>query len=115
MYWYANKRGFMANEISIEEKKYTYRTFAIMMILTVINALIFGFLTIEMYMLCKSIIPGMFIHFLFDFETKFILMNGNNLLIAEIIRGTVMTLIAIYFAIVLFRKTNKEMAVAESK
>ncbi len=86
-----------------------------MMILTVINALIFGFLTIEMYMLCKNIIPGMFIHFLFDFETKFILMNGNNLLIAEIIRGTVMTLIAIYFAIVLFRKTNKEMAVAESK
>ena len=86
-----------------------------MMILTVINALIFGFLTIEMYMLCKNIIPGMFIHFLFDFETKFIRMNGNDLLIAEIIRGTVMTLIAIYFAIVLFRKTNKEMAVAESK
>ena len=86
-----------------------------MMILTVINALIFGFLTIEMYMLCKSIIPGMFIHFLFDFETKFIRMNGNKLLIAEIIRGAVMTLIAIYFAIVLFRKTNKEMATAESK
>ena len=87
----------------------------IMMIFIIINALIFGVMAIEIYMLCKSIIPAMIVHFLFDFETKFILMNGNDLLIAEIIRGTVMTLIAIYFAIVLFRKTNKEMAVAESK
>ena len=87
----------------------------IMMIFIIINALIFGVMAIEIYMLCKSIIPVMIVHFLFDFETKFILMNGNDLLIAEIIRGTVMTLIAIYFAIVLFRKTNKEMAVAESK
>ena len=87
----------------------------IMMIFIIINALIFGVMAIEIYMLCKSIIPVMIVHFLFDFETKFILMNGNDLLIAEILRGTVMTLIAIYFAIVLFRKTNKEMADAESK
>lgn len=87
----------------------------IMMISIIINALIFGVMAIEIYMLCKSIIPVMIVHFLFDFETKFILMNGNDLLIAEIIRGTVMTLIAIYFAIVLLRKTSKEMAVAESK
>ncbi len=79
-----------------------------MMILTVINALIFGFLTIEMYMLCKSIIPGMFIHFLFDFETKFIRMNGNKLLIAEIIRGAVMALIALCFAIILYKKSKKD-------
>ena len=79
-----------------------------MMVLTVINALIFGFLTIEMYMLCKSIIPGMFIHYLFDFETKFIRMNGNELLIAEIIRGTVMALIALCFAIILYKKSKKD-------
>ena len=78
-----------------------------MMILTVINALIFGFLTIEMYMLCKNIIPGMIIHFLFDFETKFIRMDGNKLLIAEIIRGAVMTLIAICFALILYKKSKK--------
>ena len=80
----------------------------VMMILTVINALIFGFLTIEMYMLCKSIIPAMIVHFLFDFETKFIRMNGNKLLIAEIIRGAIMALIALCFAIILYKKSKKD-------
>ena len=36
MYWYANKRGFMKEEVSPEEKRYTYKTFIIMMSLTVI-------------------------------------------------------------------------------
>ena len=85
------------------------------MILTVINALIFGFLTIEMYMLCKSIIPGMFIHFLFDFETKFIRMNGNKLLIAEIIRGAIMALIALCFAIILYKKSKKDRQEKENE
>lgn len=35
MYWYANKSGLMENEMSPYEKKYTYNTFLIMMILTV--------------------------------------------------------------------------------
>ena len=76
----------------------------LMMVLTVVNALIFGFMAIEMYFLCGSIVPGMIIHFLFDFETKFILMNGNDLLIAEIIRGAIMALIAVWFAISLHKK-----------
>lgn len=76
----------------------------LMMVLTVVNALIFGFMAVEMYFLCGSIIPGMIIHFLFDFETKFILINGNDLLIAEIIRGAIMALIAVWFAISLHKK-----------
>ena len=73
----------------------------VMMILTVINALFFGFMAIEMYMLCGSVIPGMIVHFLFDFETKFILMSGNDLFIAEIVRAALMALIAICFAALL--------------
>ena len=76
----------------------------LMMVLTVVNALIFGFMAVEMYFLCGSIVPGMIIHFLFDFETKFILINGNDLLIAEIIRGAIMALIAVWFAISLHKK-----------
>ena len=75
-----------------------------MMILTVINALFFGFMAIEMYMLCGSVVPGMIVHFLFDFETKFILMSGNDLFIAEIVRAALMALIAICFAVVLHKK-----------
>ena len=40
MYWYANKRGFMKEEVSSEEKRYTYKTFIIMMSLTVIVILL---------------------------------------------------------------------------
>ena len=76
----------------------------VMMILTVINALFFGFMAIEMYMLCGSAIPGMIVHFLFDFETKFILMSGNDLFIAEMVRAALMALIAICFAVVLHKK-----------
>lgn len=76
----------------------------LMMVLTMVNALIFGFMAVEMYFLCGSVVPGMIIHFLFDFETKFILMNGNDLLIAEIIRGAIMALIAVWFAISLHKK-----------
>lgn len=76
----------------------------LMMVLVMANALIFGFMAVEMYFLCGSIIPGMIVHFLFDFETKFILMNGNDLLIAEIIRGAIMALIVVWFAISLHKK-----------
>ena len=56
MYWYANKRGFMANEVSIEEKKYTYRTFAIMMILTVI-VIVLDFNTPQNFIYLYLLVP----------------------------------------------------------
>lgn len=56
MYWYANKRGFMANEISIEEKKYTYRTFTIMMILTVI-VIVLDFNTPQNFIYLYLLVP----------------------------------------------------------
>lgn len=76
-------------------------------ILTVINALIFGWLAIEIAVLSKNITPAILVHFLFDFETKIVAMSGNELLIAEGIRGTVMFILAFWMAFVA-RKHNKK-------
>jgi uncharacterized membrane protein len=56
MYWYANKRGFMANELSSEEKRYTYTTFAIMMILTVI-VIILDFYSSQNFIYLYLVVP----------------------------------------------------------
>ena len=71
--------------------------------LTVLNAFIFGLMAIEMAVIGKNITPIIIIHFLFDFETKIINLNGQGLLIAEGIRGTLMALISIWFAIVIYK------------
>lgn len=69
--------------------------------LTVLNAFVFGWLAIEMALLCKNITPGILLHFMFDFETKIVVMSGNELLAAECIRGAVMVIAAVWLGIVL--------------
>ena len=56
MYWYANKRGFMVNELSREEKRYTYKTFLIMMILTVV-IIILDFFTSQQFIYLYLVVP----------------------------------------------------------
>lgn len=68
-------------------------------VLTMLNAFIFGWLAMEITILSSSIVPAIMIHFFFDFETKIIVMNGRDLLIAESVRGTLMFMIAIWLAI----------------
>lgn len=76
-------------------------------VLTVLNAVLFGFMAIETAVIAKNIIPGIIIHFLFDFETKIIVMSGQELLVAECVRGAVMTLITIWLAVVILtQKTD---------
>ncbi len=72
--------------------------------LTVLNAFIFGWLAMEMTIISSNIIPAALVHFLFDFETKIVAMNGKELLIAEMIRGIMMFIIAGWFAGVLYKK-----------
>lgn len=74
--------------------------------LTVLNAFIFGWLAIEIALLSGNIAIPILLHFLFDFETKIILMTGKELMLAEGIRGTVMFLVALWLAFVL-GKTDK--------
>lgn len=76
--------------------------------LTVLNAFVFGWLAIEMTMICNNIMPGILLHFLFDFETKIVVMSGNELLIAECIRGAIMVVAAVWLAVILVRlKSDK--------
>lgn len=69
--------------------------------LTILNAFLFGWLAIEMKIISKNIMPVILLHFFFDFETKIVDMNGNVLLIAECVRGTIVFLAAIWLAAII--------------
>ena len=75
--------------------------------LTVLNAFIFGWLAMEMTIISSNIIPVIAVHFLFDFETKIVVMNGKELLIAEIVRGIMMFIIASWFAVVIYKQRKR--------
>lgn len=75
--------------------------------LSVFNAFLFGWMAIEMTILSQNIIPTILVHFFFDFETKIVLMSGKELLIAESVRGMLMFIIAIWFAIVIYKRKEK--------
>lgn len=77
-------------------------------VLTVFNAFIFGWLAIEMTILSSNIIPVVVVHFLFDFETKIVKMNGSELLLAEGIRGFFMFIIATWLAVIIYRQKTEE-------
>lgn len=66
--------------------------------LTLLNAFIFGWLAIEMTIIASNITPSILVHFFFDFETKIVVMESRELLIAEVIRGALMFIIAIWLA-----------------
>lgn len=72
--------------------------------LTVLNALIFGWLAMELTIVSSNIIPAILLHFLFDFETKIAVMNGRELLMAESVRGTLMFIIACWLSSVIYKK-----------
>lgn len=74
--------------------------------LTVLNALIFGWLAMEITIVSSNIIPAILLHFLFDFETKIAVMNGRELLMAESVRGTLMFIIACWLSSVIYKKDN---------
>ena len=75
--------------------------------LTVLNAFLFGWLAMEMTIISSNIIPVFLVHFLFDFETKIVMMNGKELLIAEIVRGIMMFIIASWFAVVIYKQRKR--------
>jgi len=67
--------------------------------LTVLNAFVFGWLAIEMTVISQNIAPAVFLHFLFDFETKIVVMQGKELLIAECIRGGILAAGAVWLTV----------------
>lgn len=75
--------------------------------LTVLNALIFGWLVMEMTIISSNIIPAVLLHFLFDFETKIVVMSGKELLVAEFVRGILMFIIAGWLAVVVYKRRKR--------
>ena len=82
---------------------------SLLTILTIINALIFGFLAIILLYHCRSLIPLFIIHFLFDFESKIFILEGAGLAVAEGIKGAIMLIYVIVLFIIL--KKNKEQKI----
>ena len=74
--------------------------------LTILNALIFGWLAMEITIVSSNIIPAILLHFLFDFETKIVVMNGRELLMSEGVRGTLMFIIACWISIVIYKQKD---------
>lgn len=60
----------------------------------------------EITILSSNIIPAILLHFLFDFETKIVVINGKELLIAEIVRGTFMLIIACWLYVVICKQKD---------
>ena len=77
---------------------------ALMAGLTVLNALLFGWLAMEVKLLSGSITVPIALHFLFDFETKVVALSGTGLLLAELARGTLLFFLALWLAFVLAKK-----------
>ena len=61
-------------------------------------------MAMEMTLLAANILPAILIHFLFDFETKLVVMSGRDLLIAESVRGALMFIFAVWLAAVIHRE-----------
>jgi len=82
----------------------------LIVIITILNALIFGFMAVCLRYKTKTIIPLMLIHFLFDFETKFIILDGVGLNIAFGIRGALMFIYTIIIYILLKKEDENEQS-----
>lgn len=74
-------------------------------LLTVVNALLFGALAMELTALAGNIVPAAALHALFDFETKVTVLQGAALLRAEYVRGALVAAAALWLAAAGRRRT----------
>lgn len=73
-------------------------------LLSILNALIFGWLAMELKYLTHNITILMLIHFLFNFQSKFVILASTELFYSEMMRGVIMVAYAILMFVVM--KTN---------
>lgn len=76
--------------------------------LIVVNALLFGWMAMEIVILSGNILPTVLIHFLFDFETKVVAMKGAELFQAELLRGAMMFIMAVWLTVLVRKKEYAE-------
>lgn len=80
-----------------------------MVLFAILNALLFGWLAAETALITKNIIPLMIFHWLFDFFTYQMLATGNTIIIVYAVRGTLMTIAAVYLLIKLKKKSENKL------
>jgi hypothetical protein len=81
----------------------------VMVLLTILNALLFGWIAAETALITKNIIPLMIFHCLFDFFTYQMLATGKTIIIIYAVRGTLMTIVAVYLLIKLKKKSENKL------
>jgi membrane protease YdiL (CAAX protease family) len=85
-----------------------------LVLLAILNALLFGWLAAETALITKNIIPLMIFHCLFDFFTYQMLATGGTLVTVYAVRGTLMTIVAVYLMIGLKKKSSLDLLAAEA-
>ena len=68
----------------------------IIVVLSILNAFLFGWVAAETALLTKNILPLMMFHCFFDFFTYQVLATGNALILIYAVRGSLMTVVAVY-------------------
>ena len=81
----------------------------VMVWLAILNALLFGWLAAETALITKNIIPLMIFHCLFDFFTYQMLATGGAMITVYAVRGTLMTIVAVYLMIGLKKKASSAL------
>jgi hypothetical protein len=84
--------------------------------LSILNAFLFGWVAAETSLITRNILPLMLFHCLFDFLTYQMLATGNAIVIVYAVRGTLMTLVAVYLMIKLKQQSEeKQVGLAHSR
>lgn len=82
----------------------------VLVLLSILNAFLFGWIAAETALITKNIVPLMIFHCLFDFFTYQMLATGNTLIVIYAVRGTLMTIVAVYLLIRLKQQSeNKQV------
>jgi membrane protease YdiL (CAAX protease family) len=86
----------------------------VMVLLAILNAFLFGWIAAETALITKNILPLMVFHCLFDFFTYQMLATGDAMVMVYAVRGTLMTIVAVYLLIKLQQQSgNKRVGSAQ--
>ncbi|HEU6439604.1 MAG TPA: CPBP family intramembrane glutamic endopeptidase [Terriglobales bacterium] len=77
-----------------------------MVLLSILNAFLFGWVASETALITKNLIPIMIFHCLFDFLTYQMLATGNAMIVIYAARGTLMAIVSLYLLLRLKKQTR---------
>ena len=78
----------------------------VMVLLSILNAFLFGWIAAETALITRNIVPLMIFHCLFDFFTYQMLATGNAMIMAYAVRATLMAIVAVYLLIKLKQQSE---------